>query len=71
MEITDSGCFLYLSADIQCQTDLTQKKHNRSAAITEKGQSDTGVGDGIGDNCNVQNHLDCQMSHDTGTDQGS
>ena len=38
--------------------------HQRRAAVAEKGQGDTGIGDQIGDNTDIQEHLNIQQDHD-------
>ena len=55
---------LPVTAHPQCQPHLPQQKYYGSSAITDKGQRDPCIGNGIGDYCNVQDHLNCQMSHD-------
>ena len=55
-----------VTADIKSQPHFTKEKDNGSAALADKRQSDSGIGNGIGDNGNVQDNLDCQMAHDSG-----
>ena len=60
-----------VTADIQGEPHFSEEKDDGSATVTDEGKCDSGVGNCVGDNGNVQNDLNRQMSHDPGREQGS
>ena len=53
----------------QSKPHFSKKKHDRSSSITDKWQSNPGIGNRIGYHRNIQDNLNRQMSHDTSTDE--
>ena len=55
--------------DVQGKPHFTEKEYNGSSSVTDEGEGDTCVGDRVGDNGDVQDDLDRQMSHDPGREK--
>lgn len=54
---------------IQGDPHFSEEKDDGSATVTDEGKCDSGVGNCVGHNGNVQNDLNRQMSHDPGGEQ--
>lgn len=58
-----------VTAYIQGDSHFSEEKDDGSATVTDEGKCDSGVGNCVGHNGNVQNDLNRQMSHDPGGEQ--
>ena len=58
-----------VTAYIQGDPHFSEEKDDGSATVTDEGKCDSGVGNCVGDNGNVQNDLNRQMSHDPGREK--
>ena len=65
------GRIVLLTTDIQRQPHFPEQKYNGSTSVTDEGESNSGVGNGIGNDGNIQNNLNRQMPHDSGSDHGT
>ena len=55
--------------DVQGKPHFTEKEYNGSSSVTDEWEGDPCVGDRVGDNGDVQDDLDRQMSHDPGREK--
>ena len=46
--------------DVQGKPHFTEKEYNGSSSVTDEGESNSGVGNGIGNDGNIQNNLNRQ-----------
>ncbi len=56
---------------IMRQPHFPEQKYNGSTSVTDEGESNSRVGNGIGNDGNIQNNLNRQMPHDPGSDHGT
>ena len=61
----------YLTVTNHASPEFILAMNDRSFAKMSKEQQDACIGNGIGDNRNVQDDLDCDVSHDTDHQKGS
>ena len=55
---------LAVAADVHHHAHLGQQQDQTGAARREEGQADAGVGQGVGDHCDVAEHLPGDLCHD-------